>query len=292
MSRAFSPFLGLLALLLGLAPLFDAAPAQAGAPAPGTPEDAARMVFEGGHRLEAAQVAEHTWLNPEQRKELEAFFAARLQEFRAGGVAHDKLGYDFDKVEYVLLERDGDLARVGIRGPYAVLFPAGPQWNEDPGVVLVLRRDGVWKLGADQTRADLSLADYRRWLKDPSALGEPAPASGPSPLDVARAFCEAVYRIDGPAMRELMCRAMRDAGVADMADRALEEFARLGVDWSEVRHDFSGLRFELVRQEGGTAEVRLGGTYRRMHPVLGGEERPEQQLFLLKVEDGRWVVCE
>ncbi|MGE4292684.1 MAG: hypothetical protein AB7E32_10795 [Desulfovibrio sp.] len=278
-------------LILLVLPLL-AAPALAG-PEPGTPEYAAQMVYEGGHSLNYAMMIEHACMSEQERDELKAFFESQIAELRAAGVDFDKIGYDFSKVEYTLLEQDADLARVEIRGPYAILSPTGPQWDEDPDLLLVQRIDGHWKMCGDQTRSNLPLSDYRLWMKDPAALaGEAPPEPGASPEEVARAFCEAVYRIDAEAMEANMCKAMRDSGLADMAQGALREFESMGVDWSEVKHDFSGLRYELVRQEGGMAEVRLTGMYKRTHSKLGGEEQQENQVFTLKAEDGRWVVCE
>jgi hypothetical protein len=261
-------------------------------PAPDSPEYAARMVYEGGHSLNYEMMARHACMSEQDRAELKAFFESQIAELRAAGVEFDKIGYDFSKVEYTLLEQDQDLARVRISGPYAILSPTGPQWDEDPDVVIVQRIGGEWKMCGDQTRSNLPLSDYRVWLENPSALAGEAPESGPSPVEVARAFCEAVYRIDAQAMQANMCKAMRDSGLVDMAEAALREFEGMDVKWADMKHDFSGLRYELVRQEGGMAEVRLTGTYKREHPTLGGEEQQENQLFTLKAEDGRWVVCE
>lgn len=280
-----------LLLLLAAAPAWASEPVPT-PPAPGTPENAARMVYEGGHSLNYAMMADHACMTEQERGELKAFFESQIAELRAGGVDFDKIGYDFSHVRYSLLEQDNDLARVEIRGPYAIIGPSGPDWDEDPDIIIIQQIEGQWKMCGDQTRSKLPLAEYRVWLDNPSALAGEAPTSGPSPVEVTQAFCEAVYRIDGQAMEAQMCRAMRESGITAMAEEALHEFDGMGVDWKEVEHDFTGLRYELVRQEGGLAEVRLSGTYKRNHPTIGGEEQQENQVFTLKGEDGRWVVCE
>jgi hypothetical protein len=268
-----------------------AAPARAETQ-PGSPEHAVRMVYEGGHSLNYAMMAEHACMTEQERAELKAFFAAQIQELRAAGVDFDAISYDFSHLKYTLVEQDRDLARVRIEGPYAIIGPGGADWDQDPDLVIAQRLDGQWKMCGDQTRSSMPLAQYRAWLEDPASVAGSAPVAGPSPVEVTRAFCEAVFSIDAPGMRRNMCRAMRTAGLAEMAEGALQKFEGMGVDWNDVRHDFSGLHYELVRQEGGMAEVRLSGTYVREHPVVGGREQHENQIFTLKNEDDRWVICE
>lgn len=262
------------------------------APEPGTPEYAARMVYEGGHTLNFAMMADHACMTEQDREELKTFFASQIEELRRAGVDYDAVGYDFSQVVYTLVEQDRDLARVRIAGPYAIIMPTGTEWDEDPDVIIVQRIDGQWRMCGDQSRANMPLAEYRAWLEGSGSVAGQAPVSGPSPVEVTSAFCEAVYRIDAHTMEANMCRAMRGAGLVEMAENARKEFDTMGVDWSKVQHDFTGLRYELVRQEGGMAEVRLTGSYVRTHPVIGGKEQQEDQVFMLRAEDGRWVVCE
>jgi len=95
---------------LSIFPVFLFCCVVASAPAraetqPGSPEHAVRMVYEGGHSLNYAMMAEHACMTEQERAELKAFFAAQIQELRAAGVDFDAISYDFSHLKYMLVDR-------------------------------------------------------------------------------------------------------------------------------------------------------------------------------------------
>ncbi|MEF2146200.1 MAG: hypothetical protein V3573_12210 [Desulfovibrionaceae bacterium] len=284
-------------LLLVLAMLAFPVVAMAGDVRPGTPEFAAKQAYEGGHSLNFEMMAASACMSEADRQELKAFFDAQIEELRQGGIDLALVRYDFSGLNYTLLEQDRELARVEITGPYIISGPMGTNRDQDPDVLILEKIDGRWLMCGDQDRARMPLAEYRAGLGAPEAsdtveAGEEVAVSGPSPVEATRMFCESVYRIDGPVMEKFMCAEMREAGVAEMAGEARSEFEASGVRWSEVKHDFTNLRYQELRREGDQAEVRLTGRYAFTHPQLGDNEQEEDQVFRLVVEDGRWVVCD
>lgn len=275
-----------------LACLIFALAAQCCPAEPNTPEYAAQMAYDGWKRLDFDTYAAHACLNGEEREQLRRHFEAQARErtLQMDMNATD-INYDFSQMRYTLLEQDAELARVRIEGTYNMITPLGIETGAETGVVLLERRDGVWKMCGEQDLAQLPLAEYRTRVADRENGLELDP-DAPTPEQVIQAFAEATYLFDADAMEQTVCRAMIASGLSELVRQARNDVESGPIPWEEVQHDFSKLHYELVDQTERTAEVRLYGIYTRTHPDMEDEVVEEDQVFSLIVEDGRWRFCD
>ena len=111
-------------------------------------------------------------------------------------------------------------------------------------------------------------------------------SSSPKPEDVAKAAFEATISANMNVAAPLYCPKMRDAFPSQEEIDKMQEELKI-----KFTFDFSGLTYELVKQEEDAAVVNVSGKLVVEHPN-GKEELDYNESIPLVLMDGQWLVCE
>lgn len=100
---------------------------------------------------------------------------------------------------------------------------------------------------------------------------------------VARAMA-AFGELDAEAMAECFCAEQVQEVLSSRA-----QMNRLKADGGTI--ELVAVRYDLVREEAGQAEVRMSGTLKAFHPVHGDTREFLSEAVHLKREGGHWKIC-
>lgn len=111
-------------------------------------------------------------------------------------------------------------------------------------------------------------------------------SSGPTPEEIAKTAFEATVSADMTTAKPLYCPKMREGFPSQEDIDKMQEELNI-----KFNFDFSGLTYELIKEEGDRAVVKVSGMLVVEHPK-GKEELEYNESIPLVLMDGKWLVCE
>ena len=125
------------------------------------------------------------------------------------------------------------------------------------------------------------------WLAACTAAKDDAAVTDASVVEAARAWVNATTNAQGVQALGLTCVDMRQAlQTGNLVGTSLSDMLRLHLD-SSFKADFSGLTYQVVDREGGTAVLQVKGNARLA--AFGSEGAVElNEKWTMREEDGRW----